>query len=254
MCTLVLLRRPGHAWPLLAAANRDEMAGRPWRPPGRHWPDRPEAVAGLDELAGGSWLGLNDWGVMAAVLNRAGSLGPAPDKRSRGELVLEALDHADAFQAAKALMDLDPRAYREFNLVVADNRNAYWLAHRGDGAMALEKLPPGVSMITAHDRNDAARSARTRRYLPLFEAAAPPDPDGGDWAAWQALLGSRESDGGPEGALCIATDFGFATTSSSLIALPSAERTEAAPVWLFAAGSPDAAEYRPVAAGGAGPA
>ena len=29
MCTLVILRRPGHRWPLIIAANRDEMADRP---------------------------------------------------------------------------------------------------------------------------------------------------------------------------------------------------------------------------------
>ena len=82
MCTLVILRRPDHAWPLLFAANRDEMLERPWRPPARHWPDRPDVVAGRDELAGGTWLGVNDHGVGAAVLNRIGSLGQTTDKRS----------------------------------------------------------------------------------------------------------------------------------------------------------------------------
>ena len=62
MCTLVILRRPGHDWPVVIGANRDEMAGRPWRGPGRHWPDRPEVTAGQDELAGGTWLGLNEHG------------------------------------------------------------------------------------------------------------------------------------------------------------------------------------------------
>jgi len=100
MCTLVILRRPAHEWPLILAANRDEMAGRPWKPPGRHWPDRPEVVGGIDLESGGSWLARNDHGVVAAVLNRVGSLGPAPGKRTRGELVLDALDHADAGAAA----------------------------------------------------------------------------------------------------------------------------------------------------------
>ncbi len=77
MCTLVILRRPDHPWPVVIGANRDEMIDRPALPPARHWPDRPEVVAGLDRLAGGSWLGVNDWGVAAAILNRRGSLGPA---------------------------------------------------------------------------------------------------------------------------------------------------------------------------------
>ena len=83
MCTLVLSRQPGTAWPLILAANRDELADRPSRPPGRHWPDRAEVVAGLDLEAGGSWLGINDYGVVAGVLNRPGTLGPAAGKRSR---------------------------------------------------------------------------------------------------------------------------------------------------------------------------
>ena len=100
MCTVVFLRRPDHRWPLMLAANRDEMADRPWRKPGRHWPDRPDVIAGQDELAGGSWLGINDAGVVAGILNRKDSLGPDPALRSRGELVLEALDHADAVAAS----------------------------------------------------------------------------------------------------------------------------------------------------------
>lgn len=131
MCTMVVLYRPGHPWPLLFAANRDEMADRPWAPPARHWQDRANLVAGRDELAGGTWLGLNDYGLLAGISNREGSLGPAPDKRSRGELVLEALDHSDAKDAANALADVDVNAYRPFNMIVGDNRDVFWLCNRG---------------------------------------------------------------------------------------------------------------------------
>src|SRR5918996_1233363 len=140
MCTVVLLRRPQAPWPLLLAANRDELRSRPWRPPARHWRDRPQGVAGVDVVAGGSWLRINDHGVVAAVLNRVGTLGPAAGKRSRGELVLEALDHADAATAARALADLEPDAYRPFNLVIADPQDAFWLRHAG-GLPAL-RVPP----------------------------------------------------------------------------------------------------------------
>src|ERR1700757_1828832 len=154
MCTLVILRRPNHRWPGLIGAHRDEMIDRPWKIPGRHWPDRPEVVAGLDRLAGGSWLGVNDWGVGAAVLNKQGSLGPAPGQRSRGELVLEALDHAHAVAAAETLSHLDPTAYRTFNLIVADERDAFWLRHAGGVRIELHPLRDGVSMIAAGDLDD----------------------------------------------------------------------------------------------------
>jgi hypothetical protein len=49
MCSVVILRRPDHPrWPLLLAANRDELGTRQTLAPARHWPDRPDVVAGLD--------------------------------------------------------------------------------------------------------------------------------------------------------------------------------------------------------------
>ncbi|HXP31009.1 MAG TPA: NRDE family protein [Stellaceae bacterium] len=250
MCTLVILRRPGHDWPVIIGANRDEMMDRPWQPPGRHWPDRPEIVAGLDELAGGSWLGLNDHGVAAGVLNRHGSLGPAPGQRSRGELVLEALDHADAAAAAEALEALEPRAYRTFNLIVADERDAFWLRHADpSGALPITATPlgPGLSMIAAGDL-DAADTPRLRRYRPLFAAAAPPDPERGDWTAWQTLLLDDRfapSDG-PQGAMRFVAEHGFATVSSALIALPAVGRAELRPQFRFAAHRPKAVPWREI--------
>jgi uncharacterized protein with NRDE domain len=249
MCSLVILFRPGHDWPVIVGANRDEMADRPWVPPARHWPDRPQVVAGLDKLAGGSWLGINDQGVLAAVMNRMNSLGPAPGRRSRGELVLEALDHADASEAVQALQDLDSGAYRPFNMVIADSHSAFWLRNLGhkQGWVEAEALPEGLSMVTARDRNDTIGSLRMRRYLPLFQKAAAPDPAKDNWAAWAALLSSREydSEGNATDAMAIMTDSGFQTTSSSLIALPQ-PAPKARAVWRFAAGLPGEKPFEPI--------
>jgi hypothetical protein len=247
MCTLVLLRRPDHEWPVLLAANRDEMMDRPSSSPARHWPDRPDIVAGKDELSDGSWLGINDFGVVAAILNRTGSLGPADNKRSRGELVLEALDHADAQSAAQALADIDPTAYRSFNLVIADNRDGYWLASR-NGAISIEShpIPEGYSIFTSQDRNEI-RAPRIGTYLPRFEAAEIPDPAQGEWSQWEALMATRLTDDQPrfDDAMCIVTDHGYGTVSSSLIALP-APAPAARAHWRFANGRPDIMPYEVV--------
>lgn len=249
MCTLVILRRPGDDWPLLLAANRDEMRDRPWQPPGRYWPDRPEVTAGRDLLSGGSWMGVNDHGLVAAVLNRYGSLGPAPGKRSRGELVLEALDHAEAAEAARALAEIEPSAYRSFNLVVADSHEAFWLRHLGEDAeqVVAMPLPPGLSMLTAHDRNDLRGSPRQRLNLPRFREAPAPDPEAGDWRAWEQLLASREElpGEGPASAMTLSLPNGFRTVSSSLLALPA--HPIRPPLWRFAAGPPDQAPFETVA-------
>jgi hypothetical protein len=239
------------------ATNRDEMLDRPWTPPGHHWPDRPEVVAGRDDLAGGTWFGVNRSGVVAAILNRHGTLGPAPGMRTRGEIVLEALDHADAAEAAKALAALNATAYRPFNMVVADNRDAFWIRSLGcAGATGLrvEAMPEGLSMITANDLNDAG-SARIRFHRPRFVAAPAPDPDNGNWQSWEKLMGSRESEpeAGPHGAMTIVTGeagsrrIGYGTCSSSLLALASPGRANRPGIqWRFAAGAPDVTPYAPV--------
>lgn len=262
MCSVVILRRPDHRWPLLIAANRDEMAERPWRPPARHWPDRPDVVGGLDELAGGTWCAINDHGVVAAILNRINTLGPARGLRSRGEIPLEALDHADAHDAAMALADLNPAAYRPFNLFVGDRRDAYWIRLREDAngageAIDVLEVPEGFSMLTAYDRN-AMNSPRIRRYLPRFREAEVPDPDRGAWGAWATLLAAREHDPdtGPGGGMYVVTDTGFGTVCSSLFALPAAPDfagedddagEEVRPVWLFKAWTDSPGDYTAVA-------
>lgn len=246
MCTLIVLHRPDDPWPLLVAGNRDERRGRPWTAPGRHWPDRPGVVAGRDELAGGSWFGINDRGLVAVVMDRAGALGPQAGRRSRGELVLDALAHADVHAAARALAARPADAYRPFNLFIGSAAGAYWLANRaGAGHLALAAIAPGLHMLAAGELDDPA-IARIRHNLPVFRSAPAPDVARGDWAAWQALLASRAVPPGqaPAAAMNVVLDGGLETLCSQCVALPA--RRGALPVFLFAGGPPDRAAFTPV--------
>ncbi len=248
MCTLVILYRPDNDWPLLIAGNRDENMDRPWLPPARHWHNRADVVAGLDRLGGGSWFGMNDNGVVAVILNREGSLGPAAGKRTRGELVLEALDHARAIDAAQAMVDLESRAYRGFNLFIADPESAFWLRNRNDSAaVEVFAMQPGLHMLTAQDLDDR-KSARIGLYLPRFRAAEIPKPATGDWRAWQKLLASRLyiKQDGLQGAMNLTLASNFGTVCSQLVALPRYPGFAQNPVFLFAAGPPDQASFEPV--------
>ena len=239
MCTLVVLHRPGHDWPLLIAANRDEMLDRGWDGPGAHWPDHPGVIGGRDHLAGGTWLALNHAGVVAAVLNRQGSLGPKLGKRSRGELPLIALAEPSAAAAAEALTRLDAGEWRRFNMVIADRTGAYFVRGLATGTPQAQPLPPRLSMVTARDPNDAT-SPRVARHLPRLEAAPPPSPPD-QWESWRKILADRS--GAVESQFNITPQGGFGTVTSSFIALPAA----GPPVWLFAPGPPDEAPFSPVA-------
>ncbi len=249
MCTLVISYQQDSIWPIIIGTNRDEMADRPWLPPGRHWQDRLDVTAGLDQQAQGSWLGMNDAGVVAAINNRSGSLGQQFDKRSRGELVLESLDHYSAADATEALSQLDPAAYRPFNLLIADGNGAFWLRHLGaehTNIIEVFTIPQGVSMLTAQDLNDN-RCSRTQTYLPLFKKAKIPQPDKDDWREWETLFLSELSatNADTSGAMRIITDSGFNTLSSSLIALP-AKHSGLKPIWRFAHRFPNAEPYEKI--------
>ena len=237
MCTVITLQRPGHPWPLLLAANRDEQLDRPWQPPAEHWPDHPGVVGGLDVLAGGTWMAVNPAGVAAAVLNRPGSLGPAPGKRSRGALPVLALTHDTAEAAAHAIARLDGAAYRSFNFLAAD-RHAVWFVRNDEaGRIEAKRLSPGLHMVTAHDPDDLT-SPRVARHQPRFQAAPAPEPP--DWASWPTLLADEA--GPPGAALSVAPDHGFGTASASLLGMSAA----GAVTWLFAPGRAGAAAFAPV--------
>jgi uncharacterized protein with NRDE domain len=242
MCSVITLHRPGQACPLLLAANRDEMLDRAWDPPGAYWPAQPDVVAGRDQSAGGTWMGINGAGVIAAVLNRPGSLGPAADKRSRGELPLLALRCGSAAEAARALADLDARRWRSFNLVLADRDGAVFVRGLGYGRPEATRLTPGLHMVTAHDPDDL-ESPRVARHLPRLRAAVAPDAD--DWAAWRAIL--ADGRGGPAEQINVRPRGGFGTVCTSLVEL----RATGAVRWLFAPGAPDGTAFQPVALGGA---
>jgi hypothetical protein len=238
MCTVVLLTRPDHAWPLMLAANRDERLERVWDSPAAWWPERPGVVAGRDRSGGGTWMGVNRHRVLAAVLNRPGSLGPLPGKRSRGELPLLALAHASAATAAAAIAALDSAFWRSFNMVVADaTGTAFFLRGLGAGRPEAIPLDAGLHMVTSRDPDDFT-SQRVARHLPRFRAAPPPDADG--WSAWRAILTDRS--GGPAEQITVAPRAGYGTTCSSLLGLPR----QGAPVWCFAPTTPDATIFRRV--------
>src|SRR5918912_1275394 len=78
MCLLALLYRVASDAPVVVGANREEFYARGGDPPqvlgGA-------AVAGVDPLAGGTWLGVNAHGLLVAVTNRRKSSVP---QRLRG--------------------------------------------------------------------------------------------------------------------------------------------------------------------------
>src|SRR5262245_11698807 len=111
MCTIVVLFRVHPALPVVIAANRDELYARAARGP-LVLAESPRVVGGLDEVGGGTWLGVRADGAFVAVTNQRVAAAPDPRLRSRGRAVLEALSSPAPRDAIAAL---DPRAYNSGN-------------------------------------------------------------------------------------------------------------------------------------------
>jgi hypothetical protein len=177
LCTVVLRWAPGG--PSRVLALRDELVGRPFDDPDRHWPDQPDAVGGRDRLAGGSWC-VTDvaTGVAGLVLNRPERREAAPGAPSRGVLPLLATRYGPDWAEHVPLAGMASFTL----LLVTPDAVTRWTFDGRD--LRAEGLPPGTSMTTSGGPEDG----REQRYLAGFAAADPP----GGWLAM--VRGSAPAD------------------------------------------------------------
>jgi len=172
MCTIAVLHRVHPELPVIIAANRDELYARPARGPLLLSTD-PRIAGGLDEVGGGTWLGLRADGAFVAVTNQNVGAMPDPRLRSRGAAVIEALR---APVPRDAIAALDPRAYNSGNFVVGDGeRVAVAYLRAGPGTLAIEELPPGLHVITNNVGAHALHRAERVRALLDPHLSAPWD-------------------------------------------------------------------------------
>jgi uncharacterized protein with NRDE domain len=236
MCTLVILRHVHPEWPLVLAANRDELYARPALGPQVLSPAAPRIVGGRDLERKGTWMGVTDGGLFVGLTNQRGSWNQSRTPRSRGEVVLEALSTGSVEGVERYLAGLDSREYNPFNLLYGDAevlRVAY--ARPDSRRMAPEDVPPGVHVLS-NDVLDSPALPKVVRARKLAEAAArKPWPEAVQ--ALQRMLADHllpehapELPWGEEAlpemrerirqcqALCIHTP-GYGTRSSALVAL-----------------------------------
>lgn len=167
MCLLGIAFRQSADFPVLILANREEFFARPSTGP-RIIPAEtgvPAWFGGTDLLAGGTWLGVNEHGLVVAVTNRAKVNVPA-NPPSRGLLcrrLLKCRETATAVEAATG--ELRNVGYAGCNLLIADRGSAAIIESEDELKTTL--LGPGLYLIANGALDDAAdrRIARVRRKL-----------------------------------------------------------------------------------------
>lgn len=166
MCLLIIGLHQVPDLPVVLAANRDEFYDRAAEPP-TLLRDHPRIVAGRDVRAGGTWLGVNEHGVIAALTNRHVAAPEQPGLPSRGTLCLSALACETAGAAARFASELTTaEPHNPFNLLTVD-RNCAWLVSNVDVDAPVE-LPPGWHVIANQAVNDAD-DPRVIRAIALLE-------------------------------------------------------------------------------------
>ena len=213
MCTLAILYRVARGTPILVAANRDERFDRPTQYP-KIQSGSPRVVCGIDRRAGGTWLGVNQFGLFCAVANRRKTIVPA-EPRSRGLLCRELLGLRTAKEAAAhAAKELAKGDYAGANYVCADGRYAA-IVHGGDKIEIVE-LEPGLHIVTAGDVNDPRdeRQQFVRRMLTLQTL----DSSVAFLAVASRVFSRKPDSEGRRGVVVLGNEFG--TVSSTLLSLP----------------------------------
>lgn len=130
MCVAAIAWAAHPRWRLVAIGNRDEYHARPTAPLHR-WASG--MIAGRDEQAGGTWLGVSDSGRFALVTNYRVDGYPLPQLASRGELVTNWLTG----QPLGDVAGMNP-----FNLFVAGPDGAQFVTNHP--APRVEALPAGI--------------------------------------------------------------------------------------------------------------
>lgn len=150
MCLLVFAWRSHPDYPLVLVGNRDEFYTRRTRP-ASWWGHAVSLLAGHDEEAGGTWLGITRRGRFAALTNVRAPTERNPHAPSRGALVLSALQAPQ--RSGEWLETQAPRtaAFNGYNLLVgdvlpnhsgADGSALHYYSNRLE--QAPEPLAPGI--------------------------------------------------------------------------------------------------------------
>lgn len=103
MCILFIAIKQHPKYPLIIAANRDEFYARPTAV-SKFWSDYPDVLAGRDKQSGGTWMGINTQGYLAALTNFRDPKLNQENAPSRGHLVSDYLikpstDYRDHLEA-----------------------------------------------------------------------------------------------------------------------------------------------------------
>jgi len=147
MCLILIAYRTQTAYPVILVANRDEFFSRPTASC-RYWDDAPQVLAGRDLQAGGTWLGVNRQGKLAALTNYRQGVQHNTQAHSRGQLPSNFLSNTHTATEYLARCMADAQYYSGFNLILGDVQQLYYYSNRAQTAPI--PLTAGIYGLSNH--------------------------------------------------------------------------------------------------------
>ena len=189
--------------------------------------------AGKDILEGGSWLGLNENGLCAAILNRISNKLKDKNLNSRGKIIIDILKKSDAKSALKYIESYFKKDTRFFNLFISDYKNAFWIKYDQNEFKSFE-VPYGFSIIDNYDLNDN-KSPKQKLYRDIFLNKKLPNPSINYFKSWQELLFLEDKYNNVNLSSVFVKDKNnnYGTVCSSIIGLPNKKKIKNNMVWLY---------------------
>lgn len=220
MCTVIVAWQCFPDAPLVVAANRDELFGRPSDRPLQLQHDPPR-WGGRDRVAGGTWLAVDPAGRIGAVTNRhPHGVVPPRDaaRRSRGALPLDALAGSDA-DALDWMTSLDPGDYNPVNVLYASTTAAIWTSLDDQQGRRTTAMTPGIHVLAEQDMDDPADAKASGIWRQTQAALAQSSDAGALVSRLREILRSHDA---PEGGLpaCIHGEL-HGTVSSATVTVSS---------------------------------
>jgi uncharacterized protein with NRDE domain len=244
MCTLALYFRVFDDFPLLVAANRDEHFDRPSAPPGLIC-DQPRIIAGQDLRVGGTWLGVNEHGLVVGILNRrvnltGGEQLPPSVARSRGLLCLDLL-RLESTAAGWEFIRTHRSRYNPFTVAIADKAAAFVAYNNDEPQILAKRLAPGLHVFSSAaelDLNSDKADRAHQRFAQLTDQGLANGKQPGSWTTMlQGVLADhtlRDGSNDPGDAICVHRD-SSGTVSSSVIVY---DRARSSFETFFCSGAP----------------
>jgi uncharacterized protein with NRDE domain len=146
MCLILFAYKVHPEYKLIVTANRDEFYQRSTAP-AHFWEVSPEILAGRDLEKMGTWMGVNQDGRFAALTNYRDPKELAEGKRSRGELVTDALKYKGNLKDYMQHLEKNNDLYPGYNLLAGDMNEFYYYSNIGQEIHILE---PGIYGLSNH--------------------------------------------------------------------------------------------------------